>query len=68
MSMYDDYRPKSGWGKGKPAIINDEDRDGFVQNDEGWYHAQRRSRLSRKAFVRAHRAEIDRAMGKGEQT
>ena len=59
MSMYGDYRPSSGWGKGKRLTINDNDRDDWVQNNIGWYSAQQRSRLPRLAFVRQHRAEID---------
>lgn len=42
--------------------MNDTEREQWVNNDEGLYNWQRRSRLSMRAFVRANRAEIDAAI------
>ena len=39
--------------------INDSDRWEWISNDEGLLDMYRRSRQSRTAFVRSHRAEID---------
>lgn len=38
---------------------NDAERQDWVNNDEGLYHAARSYRGGVRAFVRAHRAEID---------
>jgi len=42
---------------------NDDEREQFVADDEYWYGRQQRSGRSARAFVRAHRAEIDASMG-----
>ena len=42
---------------------NDNDREQFVDNDEGFYDWRRRSGLSMRKFIRQHRKEIDEAMG-----
>jgi hypothetical protein len=39
--------------------INDADREAWVDNDEGLYKLWRGQRLSKRAFVRAHRSIID---------
>jgi hypothetical protein len=39
--------------------LNDDDREQWISNDEGWYHQQRRSGLGMRAFIRANRAELD---------
>ena len=41
---------------------NDGDRDDWVQNDEGLYNWWKGSGLSRRAFIRANREEIDKAI------
>jgi hypothetical protein len=46
----------------KPATINDDDREGFVNNDEGWYNYWRSSRVGIRRFVRANRPDIDASM------
>lgn len=42
--------------------LNDRDRAEWINNDEGLYNWQRRSRLSMKAFIRQNKAEIDSAV------
>jgi hypothetical protein len=39
--------------------VNDDDREGWVNNDEDLYLLWKRSRLSLRKFVRANRALID---------
>jgi hypothetical protein len=39
--------------------MNDTERAQWVDNDEGLYLWRRRTRLSMRAFIRTHRAEID---------
>ena len=44
--------------------MNDAEREQWVDNDEGlydWWRSQR-ARMSKRAFVRANRAEIDAAV------
>ncbi len=41
---------------------NDTEREEWILNDEGIYDWQRRSRLSMRAFILLHRAEIDQAI------
>ena len=43
--------------------MNDDDRRAWVDNDEGLYDMQRRSRLSMREFIRQNRALIDRVSG-----
>ena len=43
----------------KKFTINDTDREGWVDNDEGLHQMQRRSRLSMRRFVRENRDLID---------
>ena len=38
---------------------NDEERQQWVDNDEGLYNWMRRSHLSMRKFIRQNRAEID---------
>ena len=42
--------------------INDDDRAQWVDNDEGLYNWWRGSHLSKRAFIRANRAEITAAI------
>lgn len=42
--------------------MNDTDRAQWIDNDEGLYNWWRDSGQSKKAFVRAHRAELDRCI------
>jgi len=43
-----------------PGIrVNDDDREQWVDNDEGLYDLWRVSRLGKRAWVRANRGEID---------
>ena len=46
----------------KPARLNDEERRQWIENDEGLYNWQRRSRLSMREFIRQNRTEIDAAI------
>lgn len=48
--------------KPKKFTINAADREGFVQNDEGLYRAQRSSGLSVRAFIAENKEDIDRAI------
>lgn len=43
--------------------MNDNDREDWVNNDEGLYKMWKRSRLSMRAFVRKNRALIDEVVG-----
>lgn len=43
--------------------MNDRDREQWVDNDEGLYNLMRRSRLSKRAWIRANRALIDEVAG-----
>lgn len=43
----------------KKFTINDDDREQWVDNDEGLYNDWKRSRLSKRAYVRENRTEID---------
>jgi len=45
--------------KVKRQTINDNDRHEFVINVESLYHAQRRSRLSMKEWIKQNREMID---------
>jgi hypothetical protein len=42
--------------------VNDQEREQWIDNDEGLYRWWQRSRLSKRAFIRANRAEITRAI------
>jgi hypothetical protein len=42
--------------------INDTDRDQWIDNDEGLYNLWKRSRLAKRAFIRANRDLIDGAI------
>jgi hypothetical protein len=42
--------------------LNDTDRAQWIDNDEGLYDWWRGSRQSKRAFIRANRAEIDAAI------
>jgi len=42
--------------------LNDSDRQEWINNDEGLYNWQRRSRQSMKAFIKTNKAEIDQAV------
>jgi hypothetical protein len=42
--------------------MNDTEREQWIDNDEGLYDWWRRSRQSKRAFIRANRAEIDAAI------
>jgi hypothetical protein len=42
--------------------MNDTERDQWIDNDEGLYKWHRMSGLSRRAFIRKFRAEIDEAI------
>ncbi len=44
-----------------PFRLNDDERQEFVSNDEFLYLSQQRSRMGRRAWIRANRAEIDSA-------
>jgi hypothetical protein len=44
-----------------PFRLNDDERQDFVSNDEYLYSLQRRSRLGRRAWIRANRDDIDAA-------
>lgn len=46
-------------GGGGFVSINDDDREEYVQNDEGLYLEMRRYQRGLRAYVRAHRDEID---------
>ena len=52
----------------KPSSINDSDRSQWIDNDEGLYSWWRRSRQSKRAFIRENKAEIDAAIGVWTQT
>lgn len=41
---------------------NDDDRQSFVDNDEWWYLRKKAAGGSMRAFLKAHREEIDEAM------
>jgi hypothetical protein len=42
--------------------MNDAERAQWIDNDEGLYDWWRASRQSKRAFIRANRAEIDQAI------
>jgi hypothetical protein len=42
--------------------MNDTEREQWIDNDEGLYDQWRRSRQSKREFIRANRAEIDAAI------
>ena len=42
--------------------MNDTEREQWIDNDEGLYDWWRTSRLSKREFIRANRAEIDAAI------
>lgn len=44
--------------------MNDQNREQWIDNDEGLYDWWRRSGLSKKSFVRKHRKEIDEVIRK----
>jgi hypothetical protein len=46
----------------RPARLNDDERSQWIDNDEGLYNWFRSSRQSKRAFIRANRAEIDAAI------
>ena len=39
--------------------LNDDDREQWINNDEGLYNWQRSSRLSMRNFIRQNRTELD---------
>jgi hypothetical protein len=39
--------------------MNDDDRDQWIENDEGLYDMWKRSGLSKRKFIRKNRAMID---------
>ena len=43
----------------KRDSLNDDDRSEWIDNDEGLYNWWRESRQGKRAFIRAHRAELD---------
>lgn len=49
--------------RGGEQLRNDDERALWVDNDEGLYHWWRRSHLSKRAFVRANRDELDQHIG-----
>jgi hypothetical protein len=40
------------------ATLNDADRDQWIDSDESLYRWWRSSRMSKRAFIRANRAEL----------
>lgn len=40
--------------------LNDDERDQWIDNDEGLYRWWKSSRQSKRAFIRENRAELDR--------
>lgn len=42
--------------------MNDDERNQWIDNDEGLYDMWRRSGLSKRAFIRRMRGEIDEAI------
>lgn len=44
--------------------MNDTEREQWVNNDEGLYIWQRRSRLPMRQFLRENRTEIDQAINR----
>ena len=42
--------------------MNDTEREQWIDNDEGLYDWWKSSRLSKREFIRANRAEIDAAI------
>lgn len=42
--------------------LTNADREEWINNDEGLYNWQRRSRQSMRAFIKANKAEIDAAV------
>jgi hypothetical protein len=40
------------------SILNDDDRAQWIDNDEGLYNWFRQSRMSKRDFIRANRAEL----------
>jgi hypothetical protein len=43
----------------KRQTLNDNDRSQWIDNDEGLYNWFRSTRMSKKAFVKQYRKEID---------
>jgi hypothetical protein len=54
---------RRGWTAPLGLGMNDTEREQWVDNDEGLYDMQRRSRLSKREWVRQNRALIDDAAG-----
>lgn len=44
--------------------MNDREREMWILNDEGLYRWWLTSRQSKRAFIRAHRAELDAVINK----
>lgn len=44
--------------------MNNSEREQWIDNDEGLYNWWKRSRLSKAAFIKANRAEIDQAISR----
>jgi hypothetical protein len=51
-----------GGGRAPGLGINDTEREDFVDNQENLYNMQRRSRLSKRNFVRQNRDLIDKVI------
>jgi hypothetical protein len=45
-------------------ILNDDEREQWINNDEGLYSWWRSSRLSMRNFIRENRAEISEAISR----
>lgn len=55
----------------KTDRLNNADREQWIDNDEGLYNWWRRSRQSKRQFIKENREELDacinRALGRGPQ-